>query len=451
MSILDKNSVVFTRIWCTFEISIAIKSLDDGDDGNDDEQHEQPAKCRVGNQKQHLYDIYTHTKDHGKVVGLTDGVVATDKYVTRDDGTPDLDRPIGESTWNGLRTIRQSSFPPEHCNKAMSIHIEQANASMDEDKNRILNSICFHGTNNSPLSGTDEMEVDLNATPLEKHESYDEINNLLRSCFAAAAHKRALESNEWDCVKNFRLALAAATSLPRLGTSFYGAAQFREEARHFTKALPVSLRFLELNHGFVLFKTSDEFAVGFGRLKKLKSFKFTCAPSDLASTSVLWNEIGALSHADGGELTDLQLSFHNSRTPVHDGLGDALSKLIQQLETLKLNFECNPGVASMRPLLKAFSMPSALNNVHNLELNFASCGAPDISGVSSEEVPELCQLLEQQHKDHEKGLTTMRLSLKFGDQSFLPKLLQQEVSNMSDLELALQKYRNRSRQCCSVS
>lgn len=151
--ILDSESKVnpqspatpFTRIWCAFEESIAIKHL----------------KLPL--------DIACSPESPGAhPTVLVDGLAKADE--------------LAEGEHLGLtpfmkKTEREKDFPFEVIKKAVLAKLENASASQPADRIHILNS----------LAGRDDLE----ATPPEHHERFDEVNIRLHSVFAQAALAQA--------------------------------------------------------------------------------------------------------------------------------------------------------------------------------------------------------------------------------------------------------------------
>ncbi|CAE8638914.1 unnamed protein product, partial [Polarella glacialis] len=78
-----------------------------------------------------------------------------------------------------MQAMRESKFPTEIIEKAMEIDIEAAQATLQADRNRILN--CIAGSNFS------EFDPD----PPAHHHSYERCNRHIRSMFAQAAFSTA--------------------------------------------------------------------------------------------------------------------------------------------------------------------------------------------------------------------------------------------------------------------
>ena len=104
VSILDKGGVVFTRVWCSFEIYVSL----------------------VGSKPGFLWDVYTAIDAVGTgtpAVGITDGLAKCDR-----------DQPINKGK-------RESKFPSKLARSALGIELEKAQASMDEDRRRSLDTL----------------------------------------------------------------------------------------------------------------------------------------------------------------------------------------------------------------------------------------------------------------------------------------------------------------------
>ena len=162
VSILDKDCVVYSRIWCIYEL---YKSLMDKKDG-------------------YKFDVYTEYdwefdkkltsgsfKDNGDAIGLIDGFIDGDiQYVSPN--------PV-------FKSLRESQFPLERILKAGDIDIKKAVASEPRDDKYIKNTI------------TNQNEDD---DPPEHHENYEKLNKLIRGFFVSSSLERILkdESIESD-------------------------------------------------------------------------------------------------------------------------------------------------------------------------------------------------------------------------------------------------------------
>jgi hypothetical protein len=161
VSILDKDCVVYSRMWCIYEL---YKSLMDKKDG-------------------HKFDVYTehdwkvnagkYFNDDGDAIGLIDGFIDGDNVI----GSPD---PL-------LKPLRESQFPLERILKAGAIDIKKAVASETRDEKYIKNTI------------TNQNEDD---DPPEHHDNYEKLNNLIRGFFVSSSLDRILKDESIESDQN---------------------------------------------------------------------------------------------------------------------------------------------------------------------------------------------------------------------------------------------------------
>eukprot|EP00438_Fugacium_kawagutii_P032914 Skav221779 [mRNA] locus=scaffold2426:275619:277445:+ [translate_table: standard] len=170
LSILDDCATVYSRIWCDYEVYVTLNK---------------------GTWTTHLYDIYTWQQ--GEVVGLTDGVAPIDQR--------------GASWWwEDKKHQREKNFPLDLAKAAMKIRVQQGEASVEEDRRRILHAIC--GTD---LSGGQVEE------PPTEHPAYDGVNATLHARFALSTWVLALQHGE--DVQSYARVLSAS-HLTRISLSF---------------------------------------------------------------------------------------------------------------------------------------------------------------------------------------------------------------------------------------
>ena len=150
VSILDKECVVYSRIWCIYEL---YKSLMD-------------------KKADHKFDVYTEHdwevkkkfsngyffEDSGDAIGLIDGFIDGDNYFG--------------STNPVFKSLRESQFPLERILKAGAIDIKKAVASEARDEKYIKNTITNQNEDNDPP---------------EHHDNYEKLNNLIRGFFVSNA------------------------------------------------------------------------------------------------------------------------------------------------------------------------------------------------------------------------------------------------------------------------
>merc|ERR1740124_1764282 len=146
MTILDKEAVVFTRIWCVFELFLTLIDAQqkEGEDG----------LWAVYTAHPHTYTHpWTKKEEPREAVGIISGGATCD-YNTTD-----------------YIAGREAQFPFQLISQSMGIKVEEGEASVEDDRVHILNSI---------IGETDN----LNAPPLTSHIKFDEVNAALKATFA---------------------------------------------------------------------------------------------------------------------------------------------------------------------------------------------------------------------------------------------------------------------------
>ncbi|CAB9503820.1 expressed unknown protein [Seminavis robusta] len=402
VSIMDANMVCFSRIWCGFEVAVALREI---------------ADQREAENRTYLYDVYSvHGSDPIKkwkqnvCVGLTDGPTQRDlkdaKEVAADAAT--------------LQVKRQSAFPPSPA--ALDICIEQGGATVEEDKLKILSYI-------SGVRGS---------KPPTSHESYNEINALLAGKFAISTYPTALY-NRQD-MSPYRRALQNYQGLCRLTmdfSRFIGRRRdeayinrLRGEARHIVSSLPVSLEELRLDYSRFRFETSEEFSAGLRRLLKLKTLKLRAKRlNDLVSIDCLLNEISQLSN-----LQHLRLDFAECMRLKSISMGrPTISKLVNA-KMLQLDFSCCQlasvdnvfaevgNLSGLRELVLNFGYNDKIRNINyagsiskiaalqKLELVLSDCGLSTINSLLEEtsECPTLTELRIDVSSNEKLGAITRK-------------------------------------------
>ena len=149
VSILDAGCVVYSRIWCIFEL----------------------FKSVMGDNSNYEFDIYTEIDtdidgDKG-AVGITHG------YTSSDYGT------------SSIKKKRESEFPLDRILQASNVDVKQAQASVESDRKIILNMI-------TGLSEDDAVVND--------HDKYDELNNILRGIFVTPVLERIIREEDVDTI-----------------------------------------------------------------------------------------------------------------------------------------------------------------------------------------------------------------------------------------------------------
>ncbi|CAE8646899.1 unnamed protein product [Polarella glacialis] len=164
--VVDEASVALTRVWCAFELATVLLG--------------HVKSKRQG--RRFLLDIATAqpwtevSKKHGfrseethDAVLITDGMSMAERQ----------EECFRAGSGHVRQAMRESKFPIEIIEKAMEIDIEAAQASMQADRNRILN--CIAGSNFS----------NFDSDPPAHHHSYERCNHHIRSMFAQAAFSLA--------------------------------------------------------------------------------------------------------------------------------------------------------------------------------------------------------------------------------------------------------------------
>jgi len=148
ITILDSDGMVFTRVWCVFELDLTLTDS-------------QGSKKGVWS----VYTPHKHTAinpwnnrniEMREAVGIVSGGAPCDNGAT------------------SYTTAREKAFPYEVIAKSLTIKVEKAEATKEADRIHILNSIIG-------LSGDD-----LNNPPPEEHETFTTLNESLKSVFAAS-------------------------------------------------------------------------------------------------------------------------------------------------------------------------------------------------------------------------------------------------------------------------
>ena len=144
VSILDRNGVVFSRVWCCYEIYVSLDEMG-------------------GRRKYEVYTAHTHKNIHGErlAVGFTDGLAE------------------GDFSGSSSKSQRESHFPLALATRSFGTELQKAEATMPADQTRILNTI----------AGRQGAELQL---PAQRAPSYDRLNAVLRGCFAASALRQLI-------------------------------------------------------------------------------------------------------------------------------------------------------------------------------------------------------------------------------------------------------------------
>ena len=224
LSVLDEGGVCYTRIWCILELHRAlagtynIYTAREGCTAYDLARVDE-LKHAVGREKrgrewyEEVLARLPVVKDR-RAVGLTDGPAKVD------------------GTWvaAAVQVYRQSSFPVELVRRIFDVRVQDARASFDADRVRILNFIAGRA---------------LDQEPLDACGPYDDMNTQLHGRYLAAAFRVLLEGG--DDV-SLRVGVLASSHLGRLALCFRGCPAFTDDtARLLASHLPPTLEELHID------------------------------------------------------------------------------------------------------------------------------------------------------------------------------------------------------------
>ena len=200
LSILDRKGVVFKRIWCTYELFVSLTAA--------------PEK-----KASYTWDVYTALPPPKK---RREGDVLACGLLDSKDAREDA---------KGKR-MREANFPFKLIESSLKlIACERAEASVAQDKTRILNAIA----GDAP---------DLLAPHPAAHARYDVLNSTLRARFAVAGMRMALQQSK---ISDFLPYLSAGT-LSDISLDFGSCKPFGQgkTAAKLAGALPATLQRLTL-------------------------------------------------------------------------------------------------------------------------------------------------------------------------------------------------------------
>jgi len=153
ITILDKNGIIFSRIWCIYELYLALIGHWQGTNT----EGFQGGVWAVYTTYRHTYENpLGNKKEVREALGIIFGGAPSDQGSTE------------------YTTARQCSFPFDLIMKSLRIRVEDAEASKESDRIHILNSIIG------------KLEGGINDPPPKDHERYIALNNALRGTFASS-------------------------------------------------------------------------------------------------------------------------------------------------------------------------------------------------------------------------------------------------------------------------
>jgi len=141
ISILDAGCVVYSRIWCIFEL----------------------FKSVMGGNSNYEFDVYTEIDGDRGAVGITHGFIPSD------------------SADSYCKKLRETEFPLDRILQATNVDVKQAEASVESDRKFILNTITGQS---------------LDDAVVDDHDKYDELNNILRGIFVTPALERIIKEKD---------------------------------------------------------------------------------------------------------------------------------------------------------------------------------------------------------------------------------------------------------------
>ena len=159
LSIIDGEAYAYTRIWCSFEVSMTLADPDK------------------------KYEIATFEPSTDKAVVISDGP------------TPEDDARGTEQKWRhsggrfAHKADRERLFPPQLALEALKIRLQDGDAFDEKDKRRILNTIAGCS--------------DLDGVPPVQDDKYDQANRMLRwrigvACLEAAGPTGGLKLSDLE-------------------------------------------------------------------------------------------------------------------------------------------------------------------------------------------------------------------------------------------------------------
>jgi len=165
ITILDKEGIVFSRIWCIFELYLTLTNSQVGTA----EENSKDGLWAVYTAHLHTYkDSIGDKEEERKALGIISGGATSDG---------------GDSQ---IISDREAAFPYNLIEKSLSIKVEVAEASVEDDRIHILNSIVGRSIE------------DIDDVPLGDHGNYVQLNNSLSGTFASSIATLQRASNEDD-------------------------------------------------------------------------------------------------------------------------------------------------------------------------------------------------------------------------------------------------------------
>ena len=361
MSVVDRDGITYTRIWCVMEIWLGL--------GKDASHEVYTARECCGafaaSQFQVLHHEATQQGLEGEAlwqfvfsgieiletrpaVGLTDGPCAADNLSGTGHG------------FSEAQTLRQSYFPAQLLHRAFKIRVQTASASVETDKTHILNYISSKGKATGHQLAA---EVDYASA------TYEEMNVQLHGMFAAAGWRVLLELEQGASMQQCA-AVLAKPGPRKLHLSFDGCQMFDDDAACLLlSALPPTLEHLALQFGSTRVTASvgqllfdlihERLSLSGIRQLSLNSCKLTALPQWLPQCNALEmlnlyenemvccipKEIGSCS-----SLRTLKLGCNHLHGTIPHQLGECLALELLHLSNNELTGEIPKSLGNCRAL-----------------------------------------------------------------------------------------------------
>ena len=162
LAIVDSGALYFTRIWCDYEIHTSLTM---------DEE---------GRASRYTYDVYTAAPNDDAPITTVDGAPTRRSKplaVGLVDGLCPADESYGGMHTALAKSLREQPFPASLQLRGMTARLQMGDASVEEDKKHILNSIARRP---------------LNDAYVKENPYYEEVNDVLHGNVAAGSIRLAI-------------------------------------------------------------------------------------------------------------------------------------------------------------------------------------------------------------------------------------------------------------------
>jgi len=312
VSVLDREAVCYTRVWCGYEVYVSLQAAS---------EKSQAAKesSQATKESRYRYDMYTYVgPDAGDgehcAVGITDGLAEADKWEGR-----------AEKYWWENKFWREKFFPAALAHGALSFRVQRAEATAEEDRRHVLNAIAG--------------QPNLEAQPPAESPLFEDVNEKLRGRFSLDTWRAALEQGL--CMEAHGAALYAS-ALPDLHLVFDQCEQFGDDAmRSLARSLPPTLMalVLDLRNRSLSWRSGQDLGEACMRLRGLQALTLDLHNNSLAASGAEQLSLGVAKLA---QLTSLDLRL--GRNSIGDeGAGHLATALaaLHRLASLELVLDHN--------------------------------------------------------------------------------------------------------------